>query len=203
MGLIFNKKTGWVLSFINLDTMKKILVVSGHPDYKHSVANRAILDEFHRLVPQAEIVYLDAEYPDFNIDVEREQKRLVEADTVVFEFPFWWYSAPSLMRRYFEQVLTHGFAYGSEGRALHGKKLIFSFTTGAGEDAYSVEGYQHYDMDAFIPQFRALSNLCGFEWKEPVISYGMMLLDPNDKEAAERFNAAVMEHAGRLAEAVK
>ena len=89
--------------------MSKILVIAGHPDYKSSVANRAILDEFHRIVPQAEIVYLDAIYPDRNINVEAEQRRLVDAETIVFDFPMWWYSAPSLMRRYFETVLTHGF----------------------------------------------------------------------------------------------
>ena len=182
--------------------MSKTLVIAGHPDYKHSLANRAILDEFHRLVPEAEIVYLDAEYPDFNIDVEREQKRLVEAETVVFEFPFWWYSAPSLMRRYFEQVLSHGFAYGSTGTALHGKKLIISFTAGAPEGAYSPDGYQHYDIDAFIPQFRSLSNLCGFDWQEPIISFGMMLLNPDDKEAADRFHAEAKDHAERLQKAV-
>lgn len=182
--------------------MSKILVIAGHPDYKHSLANRTILDEFHRLVPEAEIVYLDAEYPDYNIDVEKEQKRLVEADTVVFEFPFWWYSAPSLMRRYFELVLSHGFAYGSTGTALHGKKLIISYTAGAPEAAYTPEGYQHYVMDAFIPQFRALSNLCGFVWHEPVISFGMMLLDPDDKAAADRFFAEAKDHARRLQQAV-
>ena len=182
--------------------MSKILVISGHPDYKHSMANRAILDEFHRQVPDAEIVYLDAEYPDFNIDVEREQRRLVEADTVVFEFPMWWYSAPSLMRRYFEQVLTHGFAYGSTGTAMHGKKMIISFTAGAPESAYSPEGYQHYAMDAFIPQFRAISNLCGFEWQTPVISFGMMLLNPDDKAASDRFYGEAKNHACKLAKAV-
>ena len=182
--------------------MGKILVIAGHPDYKHSMANRAILDEFHRLRPEAEIVYLDTEYPDFNIDVKREQKRLVEDETVVFEFPFWWYSAPSLMRRYFELVLSHGCAYGSTGTALHGKKLIISFTAGAPEAAYSTDGYQHYDIDAFIPQFRALSNLCGFVWQEPVISFGMMLLNPDDKKAADRFYAEVKDHAKRLQQAV-
>lgn len=183
--------------------MNKILVISGHPDYKSSMANKAILDEFHRLVPSADIVYLDAEYPDFNIDVNREQKRLIEANTVVFEFPFWWYSAPSLMRRYFEQVLSHGFAYGSTGTALHGKKVVFSFTAGAPESAYSPEGYQHFTMDQFIPQFRALSNLCGFIWQEPVISFGMMLLDPSDKEASERFYSAARSHAVILADTVR
>lgn len=182
--------------------MKKTLVISGHPDYKHSLANRAILDEFHRLVPSAEIVYLDALYPDFKIDVPTEQRRLVEADTVVFEFPFWWYSAPSLMQRYFELVLAHGFAYGSTGKALHGKRLVISMTAGGQASAYTKEGYQHYTMEDFIPQFRALANLCGFEWKEPVISFGMMLLDPTDKEASERFYSEAQNHARLLAEAV-
>lgn len=107
------------------------------------------------------------------------------------------------MRRYFEQVLSHGFAYGSTGTALHGKKLVVSFTAGAPEAAYSPEGYQHYDISAFIPQFRALSNLCGFAWHEPIISFGMMLLNPDDKEAAERFYATAKEHARRLQQAVR
>ncbi|MDE5829424.1 MAG: NAD(P)H-dependent oxidoreductase [Duncaniella sp.] len=183
--------------------MSKVLVVSGHPDYKHSLANRAILDEFKRLVPEAEIVRLDELYPDFNIDVAAEQKRLVDADTVVFEFPFWWYSAPSLMRRYFELVLSHGFAYGSAGTALHGKKLVMSFTAGAKAEAYTPEGAQHYTMDDFTPQFRALSNLCGFDYKGEVISYGMMLLDPNDTEAKTLFDARVRDHAAELAKRVK
>ena len=92
--------------------MKKILVIAGHPDYKTSIANNAILEHFKSLVPQAEIVQLDELYPDFKIDVEREQKRILDADIVVMEFPIWWYSSPSLMHRYVEEVFTHGFAFG-------------------------------------------------------------------------------------------
>lgn len=182
--------------------MKKILVISGHPDYRNSVANRAILDEFHQLVPSAEIVYLDALYPDFNIDVEEEQKRLAEADVIVLEFPFWWYSAPSLMRRYLESVITFGFAYGPDANAISGKPFIISLTTGAPEEAYSPEGYQGYKFEQFIPQFRALSNLCGLDWREPVISFGMKKPAPDDKEAVARFRGEVSSHARKLAKAV-
>lgn len=183
--------------------MKKTLLISGHPDYKHSLANRAIIDEFHRLVPHAEIVYLDALYPDFHIDVELEQKRLVEADTVIFEFPIYWYSAPSLMHRYFEDVLSHGFAYGSKGTALHGKKLIISFTTGAAEKEYSSEGYEHYTIEEFMPQFRALALLCGFDYQGEIYSCGMMLLNPDDKAAADVFFKKTKEHAAKLAKKVE
>lgn len=183
--------------------MGKILVVSGHPDYKKSLANRAILDEFHRMVPEVEIVCLDALYPDFSIDVDTEQKRLVEAETIVFEFPLWWYSAPSLMRRYFETVLSYGFAFGVNGTALQGKKVVFSFTAGAPAEAYTKDGYQHYYIEDFLPQFRALASLCHLTPGGEVISLGMTLHNQDDKKESERFYAKVKLHAERLARCVR
>lgn len=179
--------------------MSKILVVSGHPDYKNSIANRAILDDLHRRVPHAEIVYLDALYPDFRIDVHTEQKRLVEAETIVFDFPFWWYSSPSLLHRYVEDTFTHGFAYGSAGVALKGKKFILSFTTGAPEDAYATGAMESYPIDAFLPPFLAVANLTGLVYKGAVISYGMALIDREDKKTKDEIIAKAKIHAEKLA----
>ncbi|MDE5833276.1 MAG: NAD(P)H-dependent oxidoreductase [Desulfovibrio sp.] len=178
--------------------MSKTLVISGHPDYKSSVANRAILDDLHRLLPAAEIVYLDALYPDFRIDVRREQERLPDADVLVFEFPFWWYGSPSLMHRYVEDVFTHGFAYGSQGHALAGKKFILSFTTGAPEAAYSPTGAQGYAIEAFLPSFLAMAKLTKLDYAGFVASYGMALVDKEDKKARDAVIAKAGEHAKKL-----
>lgn len=178
--------------------MSKILVISGHPDIKHSVANRAILDELQRLLPEAEIVYLDALYRYQPIDVEKEQKRLLPADTLVFEFPVWWYSDPSLLHRYVEVVFTHGFAYGSRGTALNGKKFILSFTTGAPEEAYSEQGAQGYPFSAFLPPFTAMARLTGLDYRGSVISYGMALVNPENEQLRGQIVAKAKEHAGRL-----
>ncbi len=35
-------------------------------------------------------------YPDFFIDVEAEQKLLLEHDIIVWHHPFYWYSAPAI-----------------------------------------------------------------------------------------------------------
>ena len=56
--------------------MKNILVVSGHTDLNNSVANKAILERLENKLPQAEFVYLDKLYSDFQIDVEAEQEKL-------------------------------------------------------------------------------------------------------------------------------
>lgn len=67
--------------------MKKILIVSGHPDLNDSFANKTILEEIHKLLPEAEIAYLDKLYPDFRIDVPKEQERLLHADIIVLQYP--------------------------------------------------------------------------------------------------------------------
>lgn len=83
--------------------MKKILIVSGHPDLNDSFANKTILEEVHKLLPEAEIACLDKLYPDFQIDVQKEQERLLRADIIVLQYPLFWYTAPSLLHRWIEK----------------------------------------------------------------------------------------------------
>ncbi|MBQ6111487.1 MAG: NAD(P)H-dependent oxidoreductase, partial [Synergistaceae bacterium] len=101
--------------------MSKILIVSGHTDLKNnSFANKIILGRLNEILPEAEYVYLDSEYPDFRFDVEKEQNRLRSADIIVMQFPFFWYGVPSLMHKWMEDVFVHGFSHGSKGKALTG-----------------------------------------------------------------------------------
>ena len=50
-------------------------------------------------------------YSDFKIDVDQEQQLLTEHDLIIFQHPFYWYSAPSLMKEWEDKVLTFRFAY--------------------------------------------------------------------------------------------
>ena len=75
--------------------MKNILIISGHTNLAASVANKTILETLNERLPEAEIVKLDELYPDFKIDVEAEQQKLLRADIIVLQFPLFWYSAPS------------------------------------------------------------------------------------------------------------
>ncbi len=54
------------------------------------------------------------EYPDFKIDVAKEQKLLLEHDNIVFQFPLYWYSFPAIMK----QWLDYGFSHGIGGDKL-------------------------------------------------------------------------------------
>lgn len=71
--------------------MKIILIVSGYPDITNdSVANKAALEEFQKLRPEAEIDRLDTLCPDYKIDVEVQQAKLVAADIIVLQCPVFW-----------------------------------------------------------------------------------------------------------------
>lgn len=45
-------------------------------------------------------------------EVRREQERLRWADTLVLQFPLWWYSMPAILKGWIDRVFTKGFAYG-------------------------------------------------------------------------------------------
>lgn len=72
--------------------MRNVLIISGHPDLKESVVNATILNEVAIALPDAKIRRLDTLYPSYQFNVADEQKALLDADIIVWQFPFSWYS---------------------------------------------------------------------------------------------------------------
>ena len=56
---------------------------------------------------------------------------LLDHDVVLFQFPLFWYSTPSILKEWQDLVLEHGFAYGAEGDALDGKRMMIAVTVAA------------------------------------------------------------------------
>jgi putative NADPH-quinone reductase len=107
------------------------------------------------------LVDLYAEYPDFQIDIDREQGRLVGHDVLVFMHPLYWYSTPAILKEWQDLVLEHGFAYGSQGTALHGKIFFSALTAGGAEAAYQAEGYNHFTIRELLHPLEQTAALCG------------------------------------------
>ena len=80
------------------------------------------------------------------------------------------------MKKWIDDVLTHGFAYGSGGTALHGKHLLISFTTGAPKEAYAKGKPMNWPVEAFLPPLLQTANLCGLKTLDPVWSTGVMYI---------------------------
>ena len=178
--------------------MKKVLVISGHTNLNESVANKAILETIEKKLPEAEIVKLDQLYPDFKIDVAKEQERLMRADIIVLQFPVFWYSAPSILERWMEETFKHGFSHGSTGDKLKGKKLVLSFTTGAPAEMYSHDGAMGYDIEDFLPCFKATCRLTQMDYVGYVFTGGVSYGNRTTPELIAGQVRKSEEHADRL-----
>lgn len=161
----------------------RVLILFAHPALHRSRMNLAMMEVMRDLVG---VTFHDLYevYPDLHIDVDSEQELLLSHDIIVWQHPFYWYSAPALMKEWMDVVLEYGFAYGDEGRALHGKKVMSALTTGGPAEAYQTGGYNRFTMRELLAPIEQTANLCGMEYLEPFILHGVNLLTPAQVEAA-------------------
>lgn len=149
----------------------RILIVYAHAMPHASRVNRALI-EAARALPNVTVQDLYETYPDFHIDVAREQALLAAADLVVFQHPIQWYGMPALLKEWVDLVLEVGWAYGEGGTALKDKGYLLSVTTGSPADAYHETGLHGWPFGAFLPPFRQTAELCGMRWLPPFILHG-------------------------------
>ncbi len=146
--------------------MARVLVLFAHPRTDRSVANTALVAAAHA-IDGVELIDLYAEYPDFDIDIDREQQRLREADILVLQHPVYWYSSPALMKEWQDLVFEHGFAYGSEGTALAGKSMLQVATCGTAREAYKKRGKYENELRTLFSPFEQTAKFCGMHYLAP------------------------------------
>ncbi len=149
----------------------RILVLFAHPSLERSEVNRHLLSA-SRSIDDVTVVDLYGEYPTFRIDIDREQQRLLEHDVIVFMFPMYWYSTPAILKEWQDLVLEHGWAYGTDGTALHGKLFLCAFTAGGRESAYREQGYNHYTVRELLRPLEQTAVLCGMRYLPPFALFG-------------------------------
>jgi NAD(P)H dehydrogenase (quinone) len=154
--------------------MKNILILTAHPSSKghtHQIANTykessekkghtvTVLDLY---APGNELPFLkfeDIKQYERHPNVERFQKMITDATELVVVHPLWWGGAPAIMKNFFDQVFTAGFAFSWAGGKLHklltGKTGKVFLTAGGSMLLYSL---------FIIPPFKAI-------WKYFTLEY--------------------------------
>ena len=135
----------------------KTLVIVTHPNITQSRINRAWLEALNE---QSAITVheLYRAYPDEAIDVEREQALLQAHDRVIFQYPFYWYSTPPLLKRWFDDVLQYGWAYGPGGDKMKGKEIGVAVSTYGSADSYQPAGLNRFTLNELLKPIQALVN---------------------------------------------
>ena len=153
--------------------MTRVLILFAHPALEKSRINRRLAAAVRDL-DGVTFQDLYEAYPDFDVDIRHEQKLLEEHDVVVMQHPFYWYSTPALVKQWEDLVLQHGWAYGSQGTALHGKRALSVISTGARADAYCPQGYNRFSMRELLTPIEQTFALCGVEYLPPFIVHGAL-----------------------------
>ncbi len=172
--------------------MARVLVLFAHPALQKSRVHRVLAAEAERVKG---ITFHDLYecYPDLHLNVEREQKLLVDHDVVVFQHPFYWYSTPAILKEWQDLVLEWGFAYGDGGTALRGKKLFNAITTGGPEEAYQRDGFNHYTIRELFVPIEQTTRLCGMEYLPPFVLHAVLRMSRQDIHAAAKTYVALLE----------
>ncbi|SEW51817.1 NAD(P)H-dependent oxidoreductase [Chitinophaga arvensicola] len=154
--------------------MKKTLVIIIHPDLESSVINKRWMAALAASPDQYTVHDLHRAYPDEKIDVQREQELLSTHDKVIFQFPFYWFNCPPFFKKWLDEVLTHGWAYGvGSGYQLAGKKIALAITAGIRKADYTATGRYKYTLAELTAPFEVTFNYIRADYKSFFAFYGM------------------------------
>lgn len=134
----------------------KTLVVLAHPSIEESIIN-ANLKKAVLKATEIKLHELYTTYPDWEIDIKKEQELVEEYERIIFQFPNYWYSYPPLLKKWFDQVLERGWAF--RGRhALAGKEIGAAISSGFSSEDYRFDGLHRHSLEQILAPFYATCN---------------------------------------------
>lgn len=149
--------------------MKHTKILLSHPNISNSVMNKHLADILTKK-ENFSIRHLDKMRENGSFDLEAEKKFIADADTIIWQFPLYWYSCPSSLRDWQDQVMS-AIVY-SANNILKGKSVQVIFTAGAGKENYCREGLNYYTTDEMLRPLEMTAKAAGMVWKEPIGIFG-------------------------------
>lgn len=157
----------------------KILILFFHPLFEKSSTNKALVQN----IPDSKnITFHDLyeEYPNFDIDVKREQLLLSRHNIIIWHHPMYWYNCPPLMKQWIDMVLEYGWAYGKKGSALKDKIIFQVITTGGDKKSFCETGRDRYAIPNLLEPFYQTAKVCNMEYLPPFVVHGTYSMTKED-----------------------
>ncbi|PBB70122.1 NAD(P)H dehydrogenase [Mesorhizobium sp. WSM4312] len=146
--------------------------------------------DFPSLEPDARLIPVAASKKSFEAntlaaDVQAEIEKLLWADTLILQFPLWWFAMPAILKGWVDRVFAYGFAYGvgehrgdryGEG-TLVGKRAMLIVTAGGWEEHYTPRGINGPIDDLLFPINHGILYYPGYDVLPPFVVYKVDRLD--------------------------
>ena len=102
-------------------------------------------------------------------------------DRILFQFPFYWYSSPPLLKHWQDEVLEEHFAFGYRGNKLRGKEFGLILVIGVGEKEYQTGGQEGYSISELTKPFQAMANKTGMTYLKPLSIFQFPYMTEDEK----------------------
>ena len=126
--------------------MANILIINGHQKTPFATGrlNRTLATEMKKyLTEKGHLVKTTTVQKGY--DAGQEQKKFLWADTIIFQYPVYWFGAPAILKQYIQDVYTYGIFYQTadkpygQGGLLTGKTYMLSTTWNAPKEAFGTK----------------------------------------------------------------
>lgn len=159
--------------------------VVDHDDFAHDASERLdVLAESERALRSGGLA----------ADIRAEQDKLRWADTVVLQFPLWWFGPPAILKGWFDRLFVQGFAQGvidpGTGRAMRygngglvGRRALVITTVGANAATTGPRGIHGDINDVLFPMLHGTLWYTGMSVLPPLVINGAVRLTGSDYQA--------------------
>jgi len=162
-------KLDWQVSTSDLYQQGFCPILGPNDFQNHSVEATPNLIEQQKIAHQQSL---------FNEDIIKEQKKLLNANLLILQFPLWWGSYPAMLKGWIERIISSGYAYGSNF-LLENKRVLLSVTTGGAKEDSEIEYYQKkiYELGTDIFTYAKMSVL------KPIINHGPAYINDSQRQS--------------------
>lgn len=162
--------------------MKKILILFFHPRFEESRVHKTLVNTLAAAADDITFHDVYEQYPDFNIDIDREKELLLAHDIIIWQHPFYWYNCPPLMKQWIDLVLEYGWAYGKGGDKLEGKCIMNVLSSAGTFEVYRKDGRNRFTYRELLSPFDQTAFLCKMNYLPPFIVPGANRILPEELE---------------------
>jgi len=103
------------------------------------------------------------------MDIDFYRKALSDAKAIIFQFPFYWASAPAKMKEWCDEILIQL----AKTPTVQDKPLMIATTTGSEYESYRSGGRNGFTVDELLRPYQLTANHSGMKWQTPFVLYGV------------------------------
>jgi NAD(P)H dehydrogenase (quinone) len=119
-------------------------------------------------------------------DIQSELDKLLWADTLILNFPLYWFSVPAILKGWIDRVLVSGVCYGGkrfyDQGGLSGKRVLVSLTLGGREHMFG-DGAIHGPLEDMLrPLLRGTLAYVGMDVLQPFVAWHVPYISHEERQ---------------------